>query len=60
MVLEGAGWEVVDLGINVSADKFIEAINQHKVKVVGMSALLSTTMLNMSNIVKKLKLNFLK
>lgn len=58
MVLEGAGWEVVDLGINVSADKFIEAINQHKVKVVGMSALLSTTMLNMSNIVKKVKTEF--
>ncbi|MDT3696682.1 MAG: cobalamin-dependent protein [Ignavibacterium sp.] len=58
MVLEGAGWEVIDLGINVSADKFIDAINQHKVKVVGMSALLSTTMLNMSNIVQKIKAEF--
>jgi 5-methyltetrahydrofolate--homocysteine methyltransferase len=58
MVLEGAGWEIVDLGINVSADKFIEAINQHKVNVVGMSALLTTTMLNMSNIVEKIKEEF--
>lgn len=58
MVLEGAGWEIVDLGINVSADKFNNAINQHKVNVLGMSALLSTTMLNMSNIVKKIKTQF--
>ncbi len=58
MVLEGAGWEIVDLGINVSADKFIDAIIEHKVNVVGMSALLSTTMLNMSNIVKKIKTQF--
>ncbi len=43
MLLEGGGFEVVDLGIDVSADKLIEAIRAHQPKVVGMSALLFTT-----------------
>ena len=49
MMLEGGGFEVVDLGIDVSAQKFIEAINEHKPQVVGMSALLTTTMREMKN-----------
>lgn len=43
MLLEGAGFDVVDLGVNVSPEKFIEAIRQHKPDFVGLSALLTTT-----------------
>jgi 5-methyltetrahydrofolate--homocysteine methyltransferase len=52
MMLEGGGFEVVDLGIDVSTDKFIEAIKQHKPQVVGMSALLTTTMREMKNTIQ--------
>ncbi|WP_420632251.1 corrinoid protein [Candidatus Leptofilum sp.] len=44
MMLEGAGFEVIDLGIDVSPQTFIEAINEHQPQVMGMSALLTTTM----------------
>jgi 5-methyltetrahydrofolate--homocysteine methyltransferase len=47
MMLKGAGIQVIDLGINVPAQKFVEAIAQHKPEVVGMSALLTTTMAQM-------------
>jgi 5-methyltetrahydrofolate--homocysteine methyltransferase len=47
MMLRGAGFEVVDLGVDVSPDDFIEAIESHRPSVVGMSALLTTTMPNM-------------
>jgi 5-methyltetrahydrofolate--homocysteine methyltransferase len=47
MMLRGAGFEVVDLGVDVSPDDFIEAIEEHRPAVVGMSALLTTTMPNM-------------
>jgi 5-methyltetrahydrofolate--homocysteine methyltransferase len=47
MMLRGAGFEVVDLGTNVSAERFIEAIEQHEPHIVGMSALLTTTMAQM-------------
>jgi 5-methyltetrahydrofolate--homocysteine methyltransferase len=47
MLLEGGGFEVVDLGIDISADKFVEAIRTHQPKVVGLSALLTTTMREM-------------
>jgi 5-methyltetrahydrofolate--homocysteine methyltransferase len=47
MMLEGGGFEVVDLGIDVPADRFVEAIRIHKPQVVGMSALLTTTMREM-------------
>lgn len=47
MMLRGAGFEVIDLGVDVSPDDFIEAIEDHKPSVVGMSALLTTTMPNM-------------
>ena len=49
MMLEGGGFEVVDLGTDVSADKFIEAIRIHQPNVVGMSALLTTTMREMKS-----------
>jgi 5-methyltetrahydrofolate--homocysteine methyltransferase len=44
MMMEGAGFEVINLGINVDADKFIAAIREHKPDILGMSALLTTTM----------------
>lgn len=44
MMMEGAGLEVINLGINVDADMFIAAIREHKPELLGMSALLTTTM----------------
>ncbi len=51
MSLEGAGFEVVDLGMDVPPEKFVDAITAHQPRVVGMSALLSTTMLGMEKTV---------
>ena len=47
MMLEGAGFEVVDVGIDVPAEKFIQAAKEQGAKVIGMSALLTTTMMQM-------------
>jgi len=47
MMLEGAGYDVVDLGVNCDAEKFIKAVQEHKADAIGMSALLTTTMTNM-------------
>ncbi|MBX7246107.1 MAG: corrinoid protein [Candidatus Sumerlaeaceae bacterium] len=44
MMLKGAGFEVIDLGVNTSLQKFVDAIEQYKPHLVGMSALLTTTM----------------
>jgi 5-methyltetrahydrofolate--homocysteine methyltransferase len=44
MMMEGAGFEVINLGINVDADKFLTAIREHEPDILGMSALLTTTM----------------
>ena len=52
MMLEGGGFEVVDLGIDVPAEKFIEAIRTHEPQIVGMSALLTTTMREMKNTIQ--------
>src|SRR5918911_4438850 len=54
MMLEGAGFEVYDLGINTDADKFIAALEQHKPDIFGMSALLTTTMPYMKVVVSEL------
>ena len=50
-LLRGSGFEVVDLGVDVSTEKFIEAIKESGAKVLGMSALLSTTYPEMKNVV---------
>ncbi len=55
MMVEGAGWEVVDLGIDVKTEKFLEALRQYPTAVVGMSALLTTTMVNMEPVIKAIK-----
>ena len=54
MMLEGAGFEVYDLGINTDADKFINALEEHKPDILGMSALLTTTMPYMKVVVAEL------
>src|SRR5215212_7727932 len=55
MMLEGAGFEVFDLGINTDAEKFIAALEQHKPDILGMSALLTTTMPYMKVVIQTLK-----
>jgi len=54
MMLEGSGFKVIDLGINVPTEKFIEAIEEHKPQILGLSALLTTTMKQMKNTVETL------
>jgi 5-methyltetrahydrofolate--homocysteine methyltransferase len=54
MMLEGAGFEVIDLGVNVSPEVFVEAV-QEGAQLIGMSALLTTTMSNMSATIEALK-----
>lgn len=54
-MLEGAGFEVIDLGVDVSPEKFVDACRQRPVHVVGMSALLTTTMPMMAETIKLLR-----
>jgi methanogenic corrinoid protein MtbC1 len=55
MMIEGGGWEVIDLGVDVSSEKFIRAIDERPHAVVGLSALLTTTMENMRKITSDIK-----
>jgi 5-methyltetrahydrofolate--homocysteine methyltransferase len=55
MMLEGAGFEVVDVGIDVPAEKFVQAAKEQGAKVIGMSALLTTTMMQMKATVEMVK-----
>jgi len=55
MMVEGGGWSIVDLGVDVNEDTFNQAISENPGAVVGLSALLTTTMANMEEIVKKIK-----
>lgn len=55
MVAEGGGYEVIDLGTDVSAEKFLAALDEHPGSMVGMSALLTTTMVNMEPAIKSIK-----
>ena len=54
MLMEGAGYEVIDLGIDVPSDKFVEAVKKHKSDVLGLSALLTTTMPKMKEVIESL------
>ena len=49
MMLEGTGFEVIDLGVDVTPAKFLQAIREHSPQIIGMSALLTTTMLSMKS-----------
>ena len=55
MMLQGAGFTVVDLGTSVKPQDFVDAVKEHKAVIVGMSALLTTTMPKMDETVKALK-----
>jgi 5-methyltetrahydrofolate--homocysteine methyltransferase len=55
MLCEGAGFEMVDIGFNAEPEKFIEAIKQHQPQVVGMSAMLTTTMRAMGQTIKAIE-----
>ncbi len=52
MMLRGTGFEVIDLGVDTSADRFIEAVEEHEAPLMGMSALLTTTMPNMGKTIE--------
>jgi len=61
MMLEGAGFEVIDLGINNPVDNYLAAIDEHEPVIMGMSALLTTTMPYMGVVIEELdKRNILK
>lgn len=55
MMVEGSGYKVIDLGVDVNAEKFISAVKENPGAVVGLSALLTTTMTNMERITKEIK-----
>ena len=55
MMLEGAGFEIIDLGTDVSPEKFVAAVQEKGANVIGMSALLTTTMPNMKKTIDALK-----
>ncbi len=58
MMVEGAGWTVIDLGVDVPSGRYIEALKNNPGAVVGLSALLTTTMVNMGDIVSDIKAQF--
>jgi len=55
IMMESSGWEVVDLGVDVSPEKYVAAVQEHHPRIVGMSALLTTTMSNMKLIIDALE-----
>lgn len=55
MMMEGAGFEVIDLGINVPAETFVQAVREHRPDILGMSALLTTTMPYMRVVIEALE-----
>jgi 5-methyltetrahydrofolate--homocysteine methyltransferase len=55
MMLEGGGYNVIDLGADVPPEKFVEEIKKNSVKLIGMSALLTTTMMGMKTVIDMIK-----
>jgi len=55
MMFEGGGYKVVDLGVDVPAERFVQAVREHPECSVGLSALLTTTMVNMEKIVQAIR-----
>jgi 5-methyltetrahydrofolate--homocysteine methyltransferase len=60
LMLQGAGFQVVDLGVDVAPEKFVDAVRAKDCKLVGLSALLTTTMPQMKNVLAALKAAGLK
>jgi len=58
LMVEGAGWEVIDLGIDVKPEQFVAALDSHPDAIVGLSALLTTTMINMGAIITAIRNKF--
>lgn len=58
MMIEGTGWSVIDLGVNVCSEKYIQALKENEGAVIGMSALLTTTMVNMQDIISTIRKEF--
>ncbi len=54
MLMEGAGFQVIDLGIDVSSEKFVDAVKANKPNLIGLSALLTTTMPKMKEVIESL------
>ena len=54
-LLKAANFDTIDLGVDVSSDQFVEAVKEHNPSIVAMSALLTTTMIEMGNIIKGLE-----
>jgi 5-methyltetrahydrofolate--homocysteine methyltransferase len=55
MMLKGANFEIVDLGTNVTVDRFMAAAREHKADIIGISALLTTTMGNMRGVIQAVR-----
>jgi len=55
MMLEGAGFQIVDLGVDVHPEQFLRAVEEHRPDIVGMSALLTTTMIGMKDVLEALE-----
>jgi methanogenic corrinoid protein MtbC1 len=55
MMVEGSGWSVIDLGVDVPSERYLEALKENPGAVVALSALLTTTMVNMGEIVSNIK-----
>jgi len=60
MMLEGAGFEIINLGTDVPSEKFVEAVKDNNAQLIGISALLTTTMLSMKDVVKAVEKEGLK
>jgi len=60
MLLVGAGFEVLDLGIDVPREKIVEAVKEHEPDILGLSALLTSTMMEMQGVIHSLKTSKLK
>lgn len=58
MMIEGSGWTVIDLGVDVPSEKYIQALKENEGAILGMSALLTTTMVNMQDIVSDIRKEF--
>jgi len=55
MMLKGAGYKIIDLGADVAPDKFVDAARRNKADIVALSALLTTTMIQMKNVIQALQ-----
>jgi 5-methyltetrahydrofolate--homocysteine methyltransferase len=55
MLLQGAGFEIIDLGADVHVDRFVESAKNENADLIGMSALLTTTMINMKTVIEELQ-----